>query len=98
MGSDLGTELAPLTKPHCGGIPHKMEADWQQTLAQGQTALTKNPQKTIPFYTGKHIMYDSLHIFQTLIYFLLLGVKRGVGLTERGIRTLKKILEPALMA
>ena len=23
-----GTDLAPLVKPHCGCIPHKVEEDW----------------------------------------------------------------------
>ena len=23
-----GVDLAPLVKPHCGGIPHKIEENW----------------------------------------------------------------------
>ena len=26
----LGVDLAPLIKPHCRGIPHKMEEDWDR--------------------------------------------------------------------
>ena len=26
----LGADLAPLIKPHCGSIPHKIEEDWQR--------------------------------------------------------------------
>ena len=25
-----GADLAPLIKPHCGGIPHKVEEDWHR--------------------------------------------------------------------
>ena len=25
-----GTDLAPLVKPHCGGIPQKIEEDWHR--------------------------------------------------------------------
>ena len=25
-----GVDLAPLVRPHCGGIPHKMEEDWHR--------------------------------------------------------------------
>ena len=25
-----GTDLAPLVKPHCVGVPHKIEEDWHR--------------------------------------------------------------------
>ena len=40
-----GADVAPLIKPHCGGVPPKVEEDWQQMLAQGQSSSPKNKQK-----------------------------------------------------
>ena len=34
----LGVDLAPLVKSCCGSISHKIEDDWQQMLAQGQSS------------------------------------------------------------
>ena len=34
----LKVDLALLVKPCYGGIPHKIEEDWQQMLAQGQSS------------------------------------------------------------
>ncbi len=38
---------APLVKPCCGSIPHKIEEDWQQTLAQGQSSSLKKKEMMI---------------------------------------------------
>ena len=66
----LGTDLAPLVKLCCGGVPHKTEEDWKQMLAQGQSSShtlkildngdghpTGNMLKTSNLYTLKEFIW-----------------------------------------
>ena len=59
-----GTDLALLIKPCCAGIPYKIEEDWQEKLAQGQSSSSKKnsikkyTKEVKPFlYTDDMVLY-----------------------------------------
>ena len=37
----LGGDLAPLIKPHCGGVPYKTEEDWHRCQLSDNLPQTK---------------------------------------------------------
>ena len=61
----LGAELALLIRPHCGGIPHKIEEDWQQMLAQGLSSSQK--EKKSLFNQETSASFLSFKIIETII-------------------------------
>ena len=46
-----GTDVTPLVKPCCGSVPHEIEEDWEQMLAQGQSS---SKTKTIIISATQH--------------------------------------------
>ena len=57
-----GVDLAPLVRPCCGCIPHKLEEGWQQKLAQGQASSQKEINESVIM-----LLHSKVFIFKPLL-------------------------------